>query len=205
MAEEPRNTNYKELLAGGYVAILVPRAASRTMRSYFPSWLWHATDKVYQSRIHNQKIIDRDIDHFQGNKAVACVRSPYTRMVSLWKSIKVAKRIRLPRLAPRMPFDEFIDIIRDNIYGDVHYQPPSSYIPEETTIVKLEDFKEDMQKYNDLHEEINIAVESVCAQVVGFTGAAPTLEDVMTPEIERIIQDIYSSDFERFGYENNCL
>lgn len=149
----------------------------------------------------------------------AFVRSPYTRVFSLWLNkiflcepgaepifalLGRAVPDRLSKASDSVPFDEFVrTIVRriDHASADQHFQTQEGLLQPElfdySFIGRIENFTEDFAR-------VRAHVKRHDGQLPEPDRQNPTLEDwrgFYDKELAAIVAEVYAVDFMRFGYD----
>lgn len=131
----------------------------------------------------------------------ALVRNPYSRLYSLWVNkiapghpvqpswpTKIDKNVfhKVKNIIhSEMSFENFVEVLLNSGEKDQHWDPQSEMIPDNCFVTKMEEF----QCLNIMFPTHNKSHLSTC-----------NWQKEYSEKTQRLVQDYYTNDFERFGY-----
>lgn len=140
------------------------------------------------------------------------VRNPYTRILSCYldKIIGIQKSVYLPKigysLTDNVSFKAFLLAIKEQTYFemDVHWMPQHILLAADKIpldfIGRQENFDNDLAKVLSIITKSDSDVPGITNERPHAVGANKKLQQYLTEDTARLIQEIYANDFSLYGY-----
>ena len=173
----------------GWLWVIVPKAASTSIKLAIIG----GPERGVHKRMVAQRYTDANLESFW---SFAVVRNPWNRLVSAWASKINKPKIRdmLSRMGcyPFMPFAEFIEVVARTkpSQRDAHVGPQK--VPSVDFIGHVETLGKDWP--------IIMAHTGLPSLSRGNRSTHNRPERYKTPELVKIVNDVYGDEFERYGY-----
>jgi hypothetical protein len=181
-----------------FVFISVPKTGSTSIRRRLNSFPPDPPPEIYHMSIKNALAkYPRAKDYFK----FAFVRNPYDRIFSAYINLKYDGHAWAVDLKKKTTFRQFVIDFQNSEYSNyIHLQSQSSCVKIDNEIAidfvgRFENLQEDFKKVENI---LNLEHKELIKIRQSSKNVEPKIFD---QEMRDIIYDIYSEDFESFGYE----
>ena len=166
----------------------------------------------------------KDAERFFNDKSalrVCTIRNPYSRIASTWAHkirqgepqyvetiITINKENGRTSGNPTfLEFLKWLSLSDKNLYQDPHWAPMSSFLFPETIkythLIRTENMAEELQQFLD-DAEISASAERLLKKYKINESLPYSWKDAYTPEAKQIVENLYSKDFQTFGYNHEA-
>lgn len=170
----------------------VPKAASSSIRRAF-------FGKDESMSLRRPPLFTKELFRF------SFVRNPYGRAVSNWKMFtsQPYRQTQFQSMGGKVEWNflKFLDFSRDNL--NHHWVPQTHYVPDDLDFLgKLETFEADFERVKSVALENGLIGETEDMPHLNQTNTKGThFSEHYGPKERALVEQIYSEDLSRFGYD----